>query len=455
MSRPASARLVGPFRPGWIERLVLAPLIALERSRGWRRRGLLALYLAIGLVVGVLGWRAASLRGLPRAPEPFDLARYGRVEVPDADNAMVAYRAVFARFGGLATEGYRIGDAAAWNARDWSRADPEIRRWVEDHREALAAWLPATDRPDALLVQPEAMRINTDLGPLQQLRPYVRLALLEGSRLEGAGDPAGAWRMYRAALRASRHAGRHGGTVPRVVGNAILRESRPRVEAWIERPDVTPELLRRAIADVEACRSMTPPASEAVRADYYSARATVADPAIWPTLSDTGPYSNTCWYNQFRGGRWTYRFLRREPERSARVLRLIAAGYRAQCDRPRAERPRLRFPDMAIYEHDARTPPAVRAISPDSLESWARDSVVHVLGPFTPSTHALLDAEAAQFDDLALAMAERAFVLERGRPARTYGELLDGYLKALPDGIEPQHSLDPFAEGSDPSAPRD
>jgi hypothetical protein len=33
-------------------------------------------------------------------------------------------------------------------------------------------------------------------------------------------------------------------------------------------------------------------------------------------------------------------------------------------------------------------------------------------------------------------MAERAFVIERGRPPKRYGELLGPYLKRLPDGIE-------------------
>lgn len=40
-------------------------------------------------------------------------------------------------------------------------------------------------------------------------------------------------------------------------------------------------------------------------------------------------------------------------------------------------------------------------------------------------------------------MAERAFVLERGRPPKTYGELLGPYLNTLPEGIEPEDRLIP------------
>jgi hypothetical protein len=237
--------------------LMIAPLILLARSKGWKRRGLAFLYLMIALTVGVFGWRAVVLWRLPNAPEPFDLAKYGRVEVPDADNAMVAYRDILSKFGDLDARSYKVTFLPGGNVSDWSAADPEVRRWVEDHREALDAWLPTNDRPDSLFVQPEDLRMRTNFEPLLLMRRYVRLALLEGSRLEQAGDLAGAWRMYRAALRASRHVGRHGESIQRLMGSGMLRQSRTRIEPWVDRPGMTPDLLRKAMGDVEACRAMT------------------------------------------------------------------------------------------------------------------------------------------------------------------------------------------------------
>jgi hypothetical protein len=436
-------------KPGLAD-VVLAPLTLLERSsgllkrsRGRKRRGLVLLYLTIALTVGLVGWREVSLWRLPNAAEPFDLARYGRVEVPDADNAMVAYREVFARFPGLGAWHIKGDSTKARSTTYWAEADPDVRRWAEEQRAALEAWLPANDRPDSLLVQPEELSIETRLAEVQTLRPYSHLALLEGSRLEQSGDLAGAWRIYRATLRASRHAGRHGGSIQRMIGNSILTQSVPRIEAWIDRPGMTPELLRRAIGDVEACRAMTSPASEAVRAEYFMARALVNDTDGWANLADSGPYSRTNWLNQFSAGRWARRFLRRDPERSARVLRLIAAGYLAQCDRPPALRPKLEFPNWMIYDHDKFTPQSVRAISPEALESWTRDSILNEIGPFSNLLQSHLDTEASLFGNLSLKMAERAFAIERGRPPKTYGELLGPYLKALPDGIEPLDLVDP------------
>ena len=96
-----------------------------------------------------------------------------------------------------------------------------------------------------------------------------------------------------------------------------------------------------------------------------------------------------------------------------------------------------------IYDHDARTPQAVRSISPDDLESWYKDSILNELNPLSNLMQAYLDAEAGTFDQFRLRMAARAFEIERGRPPKTYGEMLGPYLKALPDGIEPQEPVTP------------
>ena len=92
----------------------------------------------------------------------------------------------------------------------WSKADPEVRRWVEENREALALYRQGTERPDALdPVPPNGSRI---LEVMQALRSFHALALLEASRLEEQGDMAGAWGWYRAALRAIHHVGLHAGS---------------------------------------------------------------------------------------------------------------------------------------------------------------------------------------------------------------------------------------------------
>ena len=246
---------------------------------------------------------------------------------------MVAYRDVFGRFGDLHAGSYKIASDRP-GVTDWSAADPEVRRWAEDHRKALEAWLPTNDRPDSLLIQPEDLRMRSDQSrckgsaptsgwPCSKALAWKSRATSPGpggctGRCSGEPTRRAAWRDDSASDRSAESCGNAApGSMP---GRS---------------PGMTPELLRQAIGDVEACRAMTSPTSETVRAEYFSARDAVNDTDHWLKLSDTGPYSNVNWYNQFDAGRWAHRFLRREPERSARVLRLITAGYLAQCDRPR------------------------------------------------------------------------------------------------------------------------
>ena len=79
--------------------------------------------------------------------------------------------------GYLATPGTKVD----WLAR-WSKAVPEVRRWAEENREALAVYRQGAERPDALdpaigLIE----RASRRFGALWSFRPLV---LLEASRLE-------------------------------------------------------------------------------------------------------------------------------------------------------------------------------------------------------------------------------------------------------------------------------
>jgi hypothetical protein len=54
-----------------------------------------------------------------------------------------------------------------------------------------------------------------------------------------------------------------------------------------------------------------------------------------------------------------------------------------------------------------------------------------------------VDSEAGIFDDLAIQIAERAYRIDHGKPATTYGDLQGSYLKALPDGFESGGAISP------------
>jgi hypothetical protein len=425
--------------------VALAPLTYLERARGRKRFALLLLYFLVLLVAAVLSWRAMSLRRLPDIGEPFDVKGLGTVVVPDDQNAIVLYR----QAGRLLKEvDLKVvtgaGGQKVWDTTDWSQALGELKRWVEQNRPALEVWLAGTERPRALDIQPKDFRITTALWTVDKHRSLVRLALLEGSRREQAGDLEGAWTMYRAALRSSRHAGMYGPLIARMIGSAILRKTKPHIEGWVERPALTAALLRGARADLELCAAMTSPVSQAVQVEYFSLDAglqeSLDDPQKWGRLVGVDP--GTIWYCQLPMVYRARLFFLREPERSRRILRLWIANILSQCDRPPAERTRLFEPNLPIYMYDSASPRESRRISLEDLQNWLASSELSLLLPAMGRCLQDSSNDLAMFDLMRLEMATRGYTLDQGSPPKTYGQLIGPYLTSLPLGFEPS---DPVA----------
>src|SRR5262249_30068753 len=107
---------------------------------------------------------------------------------------------------------------------------------------------------------------------------FEALALLEGSRREEAGDMAGAWGWYRVLLRAAHHIGRHGTVFRRSVAQDWHHRLRARLKEWAADPRTTPDLLRRAIDDVEACESLAPSEPYTLKAEYLRLERLLDDP---------------------------------------------------------------------------------------------------------------------------------------------------------------------------------
>ncbi len=415
---------------------LLAPLRWLEQSTGWRWWGLVLLYLVVVGSAGVFGYRTLCLWRLPDVGEPFDVGRLGKVDLADSDNAMVFYREAARKLIFGPGPNYRTRTREAWEVVHWGAAEPDVRRWVVENRAAMDLWLQGTVRPDALVVQPRDFTRFSQMGTSDSLRDFARMGLLESSRLEADGDLEGAWRLLRAVLRSSRHVGQHGDLVARGVGKAMFHLARPEVERWLDDPRVTPALLKRALDDLETCRAMTPPPSEMVRYRYFASKAILSDPGTWASVSSPQPGTDSPGHDQLRALKPALNFLRREPERSLRVLRLVTANQLAQVDRPRGEHPALISTKHAIFAADPKAP---GPITPEELASWADRSAYGMLAVDQAYLHlqGKVEAELGLFDGLLVLAAGRAFELEHGRPARTHGELLGPYLKRLPEGIEP------------------
>src|ERR1017187_101873 len=131
---------------------LLFPFRAVERAGGWRRLGLLVVYVLIALPILALLWRRSQLVGLPDVGASHDgLASVTPAGVPDDRNAFVPYRRAAERFRAMTP-----GEGVSFTKANllWSQADAVLRGWVAEHQEAISLLRAGSERPEASLELP-------------------------------------------------------------------------------------------------------------------------------------------------------------------------------------------------------------------------------------------------------------------------------------------------------------
>lgn len=367
----------GAQRPSVWVTVALAPLLAIERTRGWRRLGLLVLYGIVALVIGAFLWRRAQLAAVPEVGEPFDVAALrSPVRVPDDRNAFAAYRLAAERLRDInKTEEPSFEKANL----AWSRADAIMRGWVAEHDEAISLLIDGSARPELYLETPTGANqsATSENGQLAARIGWIGTAgLFKAGRLRAEGDPAAAWRLLKAIVRAGRHIE---WLVPTVNGRShgimLTQYAREPVAEWAKDPGVSIALLRKALDDLTDAEAITPPLSAFYRTEYLAALETLSNlqPAIIARAQqrhDRGPW------HVFAIAPGLEAFFNGEPERSRRVLNLLVASDLAWCDRPIADRPAFAIPELRIPELDPAAPAANRGLAPDKLASLAESALI-------------------------------------------------------------------------------
>ena len=421
--------------------IMLAPLRWLERSRGWRRRLLIVAYLIVGLIGGVLIWRATSLNNLPDVGDPFDVKAFVRSSwVAESEDAFVLYRkAGEAMKNSTVTNNWNLMWLAVRSG--WTKAPPEVREWTESNREALKIWREGTKRPGGIPERLEKMG-RFDETPLNHKLYYLgQAALLEGSKFQEAGDLAGALEWYLAAARSCHHLSNKSRLSWRQTAENIGDQTRDRLIAWAFDPRTNATLLRKALDEVLSLDARTPPTSDALKAEYISLIRSVGDPSRM--VKESGSQLNLS-YSHEQTGRWlaAYILLRREPERARRVVQLFFANWLAQCDKPVASRPRLigndpRYPIWGVYVADPTAAPGARAIAPERLFAWLDSTMLtwRVLTMYPMNfPDAFRDRQSRSV--LIVTLAEQLYQRETGRESPSVQALVPKYLKAVPEGYK-------------------
>lgn len=405
--------------------------------------------LGLGLAAtAVTIWWLTSLNGLPDIGEPFDVAPFRALRIPEDQNAFTYLRRANQKLTHFPDLPRTLGLAAA--TVEWSKADPKLRAWVEANRQALDLFQQGAERADAML-DLAADPINFSANSVNPHELNV-LALLEGSRRQEAGDIAGAWDCYRAVLRVTAHINRRG-SLQWTRANHAFPGLRQRRTTWAADSRTTIPQIRCALDEVLETEAGPEWDSFAVKLGYLEIMRSVDRPM-------------NRYARQEIEGEWTYRlgdhqvpsnmietlqaalrFLLREPDRSRRVVRLLCANWLAHVETPE---PRLRKPavrallsavkpmSVMLYPVSPAAPLGARAIPPRELSSWlvtTQDAKLRILSangrakPWPPNLHVFCRARA----DLVIMLATEIYRRERGTLPPCDDALVGTYLESLPD----------------------
>jgi len=415
-------------------RLLIAPFRWIGKSR---RRIWCVVLVLLAIVAGPpLCW-ATQLWGLPDIGDPFDVAAFRAMTIPDDRNAFVLYRQAATLLkpltGYLKTSQTKVDMLARW-----SQADPDLRRWAEGNREAIAVYREGAQRPDALDpplgLDREGFKTIVDLW---SLRPMV---LLEASRLEAQGDMAGAWDWYRALLRTVHHVGLHGDVYRRDRVRHWHRDLRTRLTTWAADARTSRALLHRALDDVLACETLAASEVDSLKAGYLGVIGlldSAKNPGREVPLMRVSRFWNPDYQlnpEQIQAIWDAWRFWRREPERSRRVIRLVMAIWLAYLDLPPDQRP---DPDpnvasLDFYRFGPGAPAKARVLSPEALDRWLGTTVdaQDILREF--NGRPLRIREHADHRALVVLLGTQLYRRDHGTDPPDSEALVGPYLKRLP-----------------------
>jgi hypothetical protein len=432
----------------------------LRRRLHQLRRATLVLAAGLALAAGALAiWWLRSLDGLPDVGDPFDVEAFRAFRIPEDQNAFAFFRRASEKLtpivGMVGGNGADPGELKF----SWSIANPKLREWAGENREAFELFLQGAEQADAANPAGDPTDHRSFHGGL------ISLALLEASRREESGDTAGAWACYRAVLRTITHLRRRGSMLQRENARGASRMLQRRLTDWATGPRTTIAQLRKALEVVLENEPKPEWDLFAVKSGYLE---------LMRALERPIPLSS----QQEIEGEWTFqlgdlslspemvdrleaarRFLLREPERSRRVLRLLCANYLAHVEtRGRPPRKPAVFAVLtrltstnpiawgkfriAVYPVGPEAPAGARALPPQVVAGWlisTLDARLHLLRgydewlpPVRPRDWRTL-ADRRAHRDLVVMLASEIYRRERGAPPTTEDALVGTYLQSLPD----------------------
>jgi hypothetical protein len=416
-----------------------------------RRVGWVLLMVTIRLVVATGAfaiWWLTSLNDLPDIGDPFDVATFRAVRLPDDRNAFTYFRRAAEKLSPMPDLPLPVLRSTPMVS--WAKADPMLQAWVEANRQALVMFQKGADQADASL-DLTGDPLNSFNGSAVNPGELAELALLEGSRRQESGDSAGAWDCYRAVLRATAHAARRE-SIQQTRVSAACRWLVQRMAGWVADPRTTIPQLHAALEEAIKAEPRPEWDAYALKIRYLQTMRELdrpMSPYVREEIEGESTYRRGDWQVPIaviETGESARRFLQREPERSRRVLRLVYSHWLAhvatrgrQLRKPvmRIQLTALKSASITLYSVSPDAPAGARALPPRELANWlvtTRDAKLLLLwanshGDPWPPNHMYREAHSA----LVVLIATELYRRENGALPASEQTLVGTYLDHLPD----------------------
>ena len=392
--------------------------------------GIWVLVIGLALMLVPFGIRAIRLSGVPLMDEPFDVEEFVKWDVPEAENAFTEYRqaadmrakivaAVVARTG---TEPNPYDEVSE---KGWAAADDVTKEWLEANREVLAVWRRGTEKQHALYISPVEFNVETLLPVVQEMRMFVRLAMLEEARARHEGKFEEAWQWSRAAFRSGGHTSHRGCIIQGLVGIALHAMSTNGMAQWAEQPGVSEEQLKQAIAQIKSDFALYEQESNIFKAEYLMMRNTLLSPSWFQMVNSSELPASI-----MKMGLWVIG----EPELTLRLTRQACANQLPELDKPVSQRRKPAGSGIImLFDRDPAIPLAPRQLDAAGIERiLARSWVARLMLPaIKQADNAMLRLRCRQAAAEAM-LAAQAYHRLHGEFPKTLAELVPDFLDAVP-----------------------
>lgn len=406
-----------------------------------------AIPLLILFLILISPWliRAWYLRGVPDVAEPFETQAVHDFKIAEADNAYSGYAEAVAIFKDPRSDWDLSEKSTRVLTAGWQAADDDIRAYLADNREAFLIWKEATQKDEAQFLPAGQYAWNQPLPIAGVARPFTYGALLIAERHMSESHPEQAWEWYRAAIRFSRHMGKNGGLVERLVGSDCFELTARELEAWLADPAVSKELILQGMQQLEEDWQLTEDNATIIKLECISTltlieqiqngESRVLESESWPNgLNSVDESKTPNLYFYFKG----------EPELSKRLTKIGIRNHLKHYALPPWQRPE-RLGEMGLFHDHEGLVIDEPQFTIDTYDRAYKRSLDMMPGFEYSMTE--FEADELRYRTLLVVFAGQVFRRDHGRFPETLDELVPDDLDSIPidtyDGKPLKYRFDP------------